>query len=593
MAQFDQTLNSMIDALGCSNKELAAACELSASALSRYRNGNRKPTSTGKTVARLAEGIASIAQRVGITEYSNAATVQQRLLGSLSNKSRSLAFADKLNSLMNTLGLYNTKLAEYIGIDASYLSRIRAGYRYPAHVREFAMRCARYATLHADHSTQAPLAALLKAQNPALSLPSFNDTDAIEAAIVSWLTTDDNSRTAEQEDALGFLKSINDFDFGAFYENVHRESTSCSNLTDTHAREFLQHPHAELAYAVEDMRETYLQLYRIASLSPKSRELFICSGLPMDELLGDGAYYTRWVSALLDVLSSGVHVSLIHNLDRSYREIIRSLIVWLPLYATGMVTPYYLEGVHDRIFRRAHFVSNAAALYGECIGDDVSNGMHRLTTEPQSVRYYQRKAEIILDHAKPLMDVYTAKDVGAFEKKMAELSSTRGDDTSYLSSLPLFTMPPELLQRILERAGLDNSARARLRISAAAQRANVETFLSHSKKHDYIVGFDEASFAPDALRLQTERAFMEETVLCEPSEYAEHLEATRAFAHAHPNYSFSLIKRTSLNALQVSLRGSSCAIVAKAKGPALVLAIYHPRIAEIIGNLGTLVEDAG
>ena len=69
---------------------------------------------------------------------------------------------------------------------------------------------------------------------------------------------------------------------------------------------------------------------------------------------------------------------------------------------------------------------------------------------------------------------------------------------------------------------------------------------------------------------------MEETVLCEPSEYAEHLEATRAFAHAHPNYSFSLIKRTSLNALQVSLRGSSCAIVAKAKGPALVLAIYHP-----------------
>lgn len=222
MAQFDQTLNSMIDALGCSNKELAAACELSASALSRYRNGNRKPTSTGKTVARLAEGIASIAQRVGITEYSNAATVQQRLLGSLSNKSRSLAFADKLNSLMNTLGLYNTKLAEYIGIDASYLSRIRAGYRYPAHVREFATRCARYATLHADHSTQAPLAALLKAQNPALSLPSFNDTDAIEAAIVSWLTTDDNSRTAEQEDALGFLKSINDFDFGAFYENVHR-----------------------------------------------------------------------------------------------------------------------------------------------------------------------------------------------------------------------------------------------------------------------------------------------------------------------------------------------------------------------------------
>ena len=180
-----------------------------------------------------------------------------------------------------------------------------------------------------------------------------------------------------------------------------------------------------------------------------------------------------------------------------------------------------------------------------------------------------------------------------FEKKMAELSSTRGDDTSYLSSLPLFTMPPELLQRVLERAGLGNGTRARLRISAAAQRANVETLLSHSKKHDYIVGFDEASFAPDALRLQTERAFMEETVLCEPSEYAEHLEATRAFAHAHPNYSFSLIKRTSLNALQVSLKGSSCAIVTKAKGPALVLAIYHPRIAEIIGNLGTLVEDAG
>lgn len=86
---------------------------------------------------------------------------------------------------------------------------------------------------------------------------------------------------------------------------------------------------------------------------------------------------------------------------------------------------------------------------------------------------------------------------------------------------------------------------------------------------------------------------MEETILCEPSEYAEHLEATRAFAQTHPNYSFSFIRRTSLNGLQVSLRGSSCAIVTKAKGPTLVLAIYHPRICEIIGNLSTLVEDAG
>ena len=70
-------------------------------------------------------------------------------------------------------------------------------------------------------------------------------------------------------------------------------------------------------------------------------------------------------------LRKGLHLDIIHNIDRPFEEMMLGLESWIPIYMTGQVSPYYLKGVQNTVYCHFHYVSGAAALTGECI-----NGFH-------------------------------------------------------------------------------------------------------------------------------------------------------------------------------------------------------------------------
>lgn len=68
--KFEEVLNDYIDILDCSSKELSNTSGLSASAISRYRNGDRVPSYKSKEFNRLLSGIVQIAKNKNIPEIS-------------------------------------------------------------------------------------------------------------------------------------------------------------------------------------------------------------------------------------------------------------------------------------------------------------------------------------------------------------------------------------------------------------------------------------------------------------------------------------------------------------------------------------------
>ena len=43
------------------------------------------------------------------------------------------------------------------------------------------------------------------------------------------------------------------------------------------------------------------------------------------------------------MLKKGLHLYQIHNLDRSFDEMMLGLESWIPMYMTGLISPYYLK----------------------------------------------------------------------------------------------------------------------------------------------------------------------------------------------------------------------------------------------------------
>lgn len=143
---FASTLNDFCSSLPFTGKEIAAACHISASALSRYRKGERIPHTNSDTISNLALGIESLYAQVDAENPPSATEIEDMLLTSIGEeRHRGLAICEKIDKLMTALSLRNSEIARDLSIDPSFISRIRSKQRIPAKPNEFSKRFARSA----------------------------------------------------------------------------------------------------------------------------------------------------------------------------------------------------------------------------------------------------------------------------------------------------------------------------------------------------------------------------------------------------------------------------------------------------------------
>ena len=103
------------------------------------------------------------------------------------------------------------------------------------------------------------------------------------------------------------------------------------------------------------------------------------SDMPMSEMAKDPDFPKKWMFGMAMMLKKGLHLHQIHNLDRSFDEMMLGLESWIPMYMTGQISPYYLKGVQNSIFLHFLKVSGPAALTGEAISGFHSDGKYYLT----------------------------------------------------------------------------------------------------------------------------------------------------------------------------------------------------------------------
>ena len=74
------------------------------------------------------------------------------------------------------------------------------------------------------------------------------------------------------------------------------------------------------------------------------------------------------------MIRKGLHLHVIHNLNRPFEEIMMGLSGWIPLYMTGQISPYYFDRIANPVFSQLNNVSGAAALDGQCVEMTTNRG---------------------------------------------------------------------------------------------------------------------------------------------------------------------------------------------------------------------------
>lgn len=577
--RFHEQLNEYLEELDCTAKELGEVSGVSAATLSRYRSGSRIPDAGTEAFNSICEAIGRIAGQRGI-ETLTEETVRESFLRCLD-----MTAVDKeqlrtnFNLLATALNMNMARLCQQINYDSSTVFRFRNGSRQPAEPEKFAEAVAKYvAENYTEAAEREKLARILQCD-----ACEFVEQEHSADRIKRWLLEPGREKESGE---THFLEQLDQFDLNEYIKAIHFDEWKVPPAIPFRLSTSKSYT------GLKNMMEAELDFLKDTVLSKSMDPVIMYSDMPMEEMAKDPEFPKKWMFGMAIMLKKGLHLHQIHNLDRSFEEMMLGLESWIPMYMTGQISPYYLKAGQDQVFLHFLKVSGSVALTGEAIRGYHSEGKYYLARSKDEVAYYRKRAGELLNCASPLMEIYREENAGVFEVFLRSDAETAGERRNILSAPPIWILDREWLEAFLLRRKMSGEqVKKNLNYADTLRQLN-EHILQRNRITDEITLPEQEEFAQYPVNLSLSGMFCETDISYTWEEYQEHLEQMRMYEQAHENYILKETKAQTFRNLQIQIHEGKWAMVSKGKAPAIHFVIYHSRLREAIEQfVPPVVED--
>lgn len=566
---FKKLLDDYMKQLDCTAKDLAENSGLSATTISRYRSGERIPEDGSENFDRLINGIVSIAENKKIPNIT-VQSVSEAFSPYVRNNVDIAHLQKNFHTLLTVVPINISDLARFLNYDPSYISRIRNGQRQPANPTEFARKISIFVTKHFQTVEQkAVISSLINCPMEELS----NYTD-FQDRMTNWLLAGSG---AVKDSMTVFLEKLDEFNLNEYIHSIHFNELKIPSVP-------FQIPISRTYWGIKEMMESELDFLKATVLSKSTAPVIMYSDMPMKEMAKDPEFPKKWMFGMAMMLKKGLHLYQIHNLDRSFDEMMLGLESWIPMYMTGLISPYYLKNVQNNTFLHLLKVSGSAALSGEAITGCHENGKYYLTKSKREVAYYQRRADELLKNADSLMDIYRSEREAELNTFLISDIRKSGKRRGIRSTLPLYTISEELLERILIRHDIDGRQKQRIRKHVKMQKERIISILASETLEDEVPALTPEEFSKNPPVLDLSGIFCETNLPYSEEEYMMHMSDTKAFARKNPNYILRISTTHAFHNLQILVHEGQWAIISKSKSLAIHFIIHHPKLRNAIEN---------
>ncbi|MBU5450258.1 hypothetical protein [Acetivibrio sp. MSJd-27] len=375
-----------------------------------------------------------------------------------------------------------------------------------------------------------------------------------------------------------FLDTLDSFNLNEYIKAIRFDELKVPSLP-------FQIPVSKSYYGVDEMKNGELDFLKATALSKSKHSVFMCSDMQMDDMVADMDFSKKYMFGLAAILKKGLHINMIHNLNRPFHELMLGLECWIPLYMTGQISPYYLKGTYNQIFCHFLYVSGAAALSGECISGFHTKGKYYLTKNKEELSYYQERSACILKKAHSLMDIYREDKASELSAFLLANSHTGGNRRNILSTLPIYTATTEFLTEFLDKRNVSANGKQKILEYAAMRREQTLEILKNNPISDEIPYPDENDFRKHPLSLSLSLMFCDTNYEYTFEEYTEHLELTKEFAKENKNYSAVQTRENAFTNIQITTHENEYVMISKNKAPTIHFVVRHPILREAIENL--------
>ena len=574
---FQECLNNYIIQIRCNGKELARNSKISETVISRYRKGERAPSADSEYLKKLSDGIIKTAAEKGIRDFK-ADKVLQTLRESLEDNRDEPAFnSQKLDILLRELDINISRIAAFLHYDPSYLSKIRTGKRNPAHQQQFIEKICEYvASNYKDEQDRKKVTYLIQCNEDEIT-----DSSLYRKKLREWLSS---SKPEDVDYVSGFLRKVDSFNLDDYIRVIHFDSFKVPKVP-------FQLPVSRHYYGLKEMREGELDFLKHTVLSKSMKPLYICSDMPVEDMAADKDFAKKYMFGLAMVLKKGLHIHIIHDVERPMKDMMLGLENWVPLYMTGQISPYYLKGVQNRVYSHLHYCSGQVAMTGDCISGHHDLAHYYLTSRKEEVSISQKNMEFLLKKAHPLMDIYREERKKELYAALIENAGKEGRRRRVLAVPDLGALPKKLLEEILERNHVSVDDKTTIIECYRRDRECLETVLKHSIVEDEVSEICEEEYGKYPPVLPIAECFLEKDIHLTYEEYQACIKAGREYAKANENYQFNLTKIKGFHNIQITCFEGKWCMISKNRAPAIHFVIHHPKLRYALENMVLPIRD--
>lgn len=562
---FKDVLNNYLNELKISSKELSLKSNISESVISRYRSGSRVPNE--EQILKLATAIYNISIVQNIDMYTKE-IITETLLNSITKDDFDYDnFSENLNELINILKININEMSRYITFDSSHISRIRYGKAKPSDPIEFSNKICNYIVTKYQTDSKLKLLSILNCTNK-----DIEDNEKLFLLLHNWLTNNKTNKNYIND----FLNNLDDFNLNDYIKVIKFDELKIPNIPFYRVK-------TKNYYGIEEMKNGELDFFKGTVLSKTMEDIFMCSDMPMEDMAKDTDFGKKWMFAIAMSLKKGLHLNIIHNLNRPFNEMMLGLESWIPIYMTGQVSPYYFKDNKNNIYEQLNYVSGSCALTGECIKGNHNKGKYYLTGNSKEVEYYKEKSRLLLKKANSLMDIYN--DFDSYQHFLVKDSKVNGNRKRFLSTLPLFTIKDELLINILKRNNISEDDIKQIVKYKKIEENNIKNILKNNVINDNIYILDNN----DNLNFPIENIFCSQKIKYSYDEYLKHLEMTKKYKN--DNYKLNIVDNKTFKNITITIIENSHVIISKNSNPVIHFVIRHPKLVSAISNFNPLVKE--
>ena len=573
--KFNEVLNRYLKELDCTAKKLSIESGLSESVISRYRNGERTPKANSKQLKSISNALETMVKEKNIVELKDIKIYDELEKVILNKDSFDYdSFSKNFNELIVSLKININEMAKNIVFDSSHISRIRYGKNKPADPITFSDKVTKFIVNKYNDDDSFKCLSLLTRKNI--------EQENLYETIFNYLTNNTDNPSIKKDYINDFLTNLNDFDLNTYIKAIKFDELKVPNIPFYKAK-------TRSYYGLEEMKQGELDFFKATVLSKSNEDIFMCSDMPMEDMAKDIEFGKKWMFGIAMSLKKGLHLNIIHNIDRPFNEMMLGLESWIPIYMTGQVSPFYFSDLKNTVYEHSNYVSGNYALTGECIKSFHEDGKYYLTSNSKEVSYYKHKASLLLKKASPLMEIFNEKEKNLYQIFLHNDKNMKVNRRRILNSLPLFTIDNKLLDKILKENNISEEDSKIIKEYKKEEENNIKEILKTNTITDILYDYKEEYNQDTEIYLSLENIFYNKKIKYSLDDYISHLNSTLKYKNS--NYKVIINNNRTFKNISVTSLENNYVIISKNSNPIIHFVIRHEKLTSAINNFNPLIKD--